>query len=294
MHDRTTLKIGVAQTETVVEDLDACFEKHRQFIESARREDIEVLLFPELSLNGHGVGPRFLEMALSRDDPRILELARLSEDMVVVFGLVEDGIAAQFYNSVVAVQNGKVFFVHRKINLATYGRLEEGKHFAAGRYVETFELGGPWRVGVLVCNDLWNPALVNLAALHGATLLLAPISSAIGVVGAEFDNPSGWATCLRFYSMIYGMPLVMANRIGREGEFEFWGGSCILDPFGHVLAQADRESECLISATLNYQDLRHARYLLPTVRDSNLDLVLRESERLYQTIGVPESVRDQS
>ena len=292
MHDRTTLKIGVAQTQTVMEDLDAGFEQHRRMIEAARREDIEVLLFPELSLSGHGIGPGFLEMALSRNDPRILELAGLSGEMVAVFGLIEDGVAAQFYNSVVAVQGGRVFFVHRKINLATYGRLEEGKHFAAGRYVETFELGNPWKAGVLICNDLWNPALVNLAALHGATLLLAPISSAIGVVGAEFDNPSGWATCLRFYSMIYGLPLVMANRVGREGEFEFWGGSCILDPFGQVLAQADGENESLISATLNYQDLRRARYLLPTVRDSNLDLVLRESERLYQIIGVPESVRD--
>ena len=292
MHDRTGLKVGVAQTQTVVGDLDGGFEKHRQMIEAARREDVEVLLFPELSLNGHVVGPHFLETALSRDDPRILELAGLAGDMVAVFGLVEDGIAAQFYNSVVAVKGGRVFFVHRKINLATYGRLEEGKHFAAGRYVETFGLDNPWKAGVLICNDLWNPALVNLAALHGATLLLAPISSAIGAVGAEFDNPSGWATCLRFYSMIYGFPLVMANRVGREGEFEFWGGSCILDPFGQVLVQADGEKETLISATLNYQDLRRARYLLPTVRDSNLDLVLRESERLYQIIGVPDSVRD--
>lgn len=293
MHDLAKLKIGVAQTETIVEDLDAGFDKHHKMIEAARREDIEVLLFPELSLSGHGIGPNFLEMALPRDDPRILELARASGEMVTLFGLIEDGVAAQFYNSVVAVQNGEVFFVHRKINLATFGMLEEGKHFAAGRYVETFEFANPWKVGVLICNDLWNPALVNLTALHGATLLLTPISSAIGAVGAEFDNPSGWATCLRFYSMIYGLPLAMANRVGQEGKLEFWGGSCILDPFGHVLVQADGEGEHLISAALDYQDLRRARYLLPTVRDSNLDLVLRESERLYQIIGVPESVREQ-
>jgi len=143
MHDPAKLKIGVAQTETIVEDLDAGFDKHHKMIEAARREDIEVLLFPELSLSGHGIGPNFLEMALPRDDPRILELARASGEMVTLFGLIEDGVAAQFYNSVVAVQDGKVIFVHRKINLATYGMLEEGKHFAAGRYVETFQLGTP-------------------------------------------------------------------------------------------------------------------------------------------------------
>ena len=87
MHERSTLKIGVAQTQALDDKLDAGFEKHRKMIEAARREDIEVLLFPELSLSGHGIGPGFLEMALSRDDPRILELAGLAGDMVAVFGL---------------------------------------------------------------------------------------------------------------------------------------------------------------------------------------------------------------
>ena len=150
-----------------------------------------------------------------------------------------------------------------------------------------FDIGGPWRIGVLICSDLWNPALVNLVALHGATLLLAPISSAMEVVGGEFDNPRGWDTCLSFYSMIYGFPVVMSNRVGMEGNLSFWGGSRIVDPFGKILSGTSGSRESLISADLDYESLRQARFHLPTVRDSNLGLVLRESERLYQVIGVP-------
>ena len=286
------LKVAAAQLNTVVGGMDARLDQHCAMIKQAREAGVGVLLFPELSLSGYNTRARTLDLALRRDDPRITEIARASEGMVTVFGFVEEGFAAQFYNSVVAVRDGKVIYIYRKINLATYGALEEGKHFATGRYVETFDLGEPWRVSVLICSDLWNPALVNLVALHGTTLLLAPISSAIEAVGGEFDNPGGWGTCLSFYSMIYGFPVVMANRIGKEGDLTFWGGSRILDPFGKVISEATQTDDHIVLAELDYEEIRRARYYLPTVRDSNLGLVLRESERLYQIIGVPEAVRE--
>src|SRR6185295_5660926 len=112
------------------------------------------------------------------------------------------------------------------------------KHFAAGRHVDTLALDANWRASVMICADTWNPPLVHLAAMQSATLLLAPISSALEAVGADFDNPQGWDTNLRFYALTYGMPVMMANRVGAEGELTFWGGSRILDPFGHPLAAA--------------------------------------------------------
>ena len=36
-------------------------------------------------------------------------------------------------------------------------------------------------------------------------------------VGEEFDNPLSWATTIQFYAMMYGAPVVMTNRVGREG-----------------------------------------------------------------------------
>ena len=70
----------------------------------------------------------------------------------------------------------------------------------------------------------------------------------------------------------------------------FWGQSRILDAFGNTLAQAGDEA-ALITATLDYDDVRRARFALPTVRDSNLNLVRREIDRLSRNVGVPEFVR---
>lgn len=291
------LEVGVAQIATVAGDLSATFDKHLAMIEEARMAGVDVLLFPELSLTGHAGGEAALDLARERLHPMVAALAEAAGDMYTSFGMIEEGPAAQFYNTVITVQGGEVVFVHRKINLATYGRLEEGKHYARGRYVETclLERAGPsWRAGLLICADLWNPSLVQLAAAHGATILLAPISSAIEAVDAKFDNPRGWMLALGFYAMVYGMPVVMCNRVGSEDGLSFWGGSCIVDAFGRVMGQAGGTEECLVRATLDYQQVRHARYLLPTVRDANLSLLSREYQRLERIVGVPADVRDLS
>jgi predicted amidohydrolase len=285
-----SVKVAVAQVESILGDLEANAEKHLEVIAEARRAGCQALLFPEVSLVGHGAGPEILRLARDRHDPLLMELAEASGDMCTVFGFVEEGPAAQFHNTAMAVRGGEILFLHRKINIPTYGLLEEGKFYASGRYIDTFELAPRWRASILICADLWNPALVHLAAVHGTTLLFVPISSAVEAVGAEFDNPSGWELNLRFYAMTYGLPLLMANRVGKEGELTFWGGSRILDPFGRTLAKAGEHEE-LIMAELDYERLRKARYLLPTVRDSDLELIVREAQRLAGVVGVPESIR---
>jgi predicted amidohydrolase len=285
-----TLTAAVSQIASEIGDVDANLAKHLAVIDEARSKTADILLFPEVSLTGHTAARDVLRLAMRRDAPVIRQLADAAGDTLVIFGLFEEGPAAQFYNSAFAVRNGRIAFIHRKINVPAYGLLEEGKHFATGRYVEGFPLADPWRGGLLICADLWNPALVWLAALHGTTCLFVPISSAVEAVGAEFDNPGGWDTTIRYCAMMYGMPVLMSNRVGREEELNFWGGSRILDPFGRELARAGGEEQ-LITAELDFEAVRKARHLLPTVRDSNLSLVVREVNRLAGIIGVPDLVR---
>ena len=274
------MNVAVAQTASILGDLEANLRKHLDTIEAARAAGVEVLLFPEMSLPGHGGGAETLRLAIGRDHPFVDAIARASGAMCTVFGIIEEAAAALFYNSAIVVRHGEVAFVHRKMNLATYGKLDDGKHFGAGRHVDTFALDPNWRASVMICADTWNPALVHLAAVQGATLLLAPISSAIEAVGAEFDNPQAWDINLRFFAQTYGMPVLMANRVGAEGDLTFWGGSRILDPFGRALASAGGRGEELVRAQLDFDAVRRARYLLPTVRDANLPLVQREIERV--------------
>ena len=280
------LRVAAAQIASIPGDAEANLRRHLDLIAEARAAAVDVLVFPEMSLTGHSAGRDALRLAIGLHHRFVTQIAAAAGAMCTVFGVIEEGPAAQFYNAAITVRDGQLIFVHRKVNLATYGRLEDGKHFAAGSRVDSFAVDARWQAGLLICADTWNPALVHLAAMQGATLLLAPISSALEAVGAEFDNPQGWDVNLRFHALTYGMPVVMANRVGTEGDLTFWGGSRILDPFGRTLAAAAAGGgEELVTATLDFDDVRRARYLLPTMRDANLPLLQREIERLLQTMA---------
>lgn len=285
------LKAGAAQFASEIGDVDANMDRHLHWIAEGRAQGLDLLGLPELSLTGHHGGENVLDCAMHRTDTRLVRLAEASGPMATVVGFIEEGPAAQFYNSSAILRDGRMLHIHRKVNLPTYGKLEEAKYVASGRFVETCALDADWRAGLLICADAWNPALTHLAFLHGATVLTVPVSSGVEAVGAEFDNPAGWALTVRFYAMMYGAPVVMVNRTGSENGLNFWGGSRIVDPFGRELAVAGTGEE-LVSAELDFGTVRKARHLLPTVRDSNLSLVLRETSRLVDRLGVPDFVRD--
>lgn len=283
------LKVGAAQFGSEIGDVDANIALHLDWIARGRDQGLDLLVFPEVSLTGHHGSDRLLTAAMKRSDKRLKRLAEAAADMAIVVGFIEEGPAAQFYNSSLMLRGGRAIHLHRKVNLPTYGKLEEGKHYAAGRFVETCELSEDWRAGLLICADLWNPALTHLAFLHGATLLIAPGSSGIEAVGFEFDNPSSWALAMRFYSMMYGAPSIMVNRTGTERDLTFWGGSRIVDAFGNEIAVAGQGEE-MITAELDFEKVRLARQRLPTVRDSNVGLVNRETTRLLEKLGIPDFI----
>lgn len=285
------IRLAAAQIEPQLGDIEANIGLHLEAIAEARDAGCDLVLFPELSLTGYSVDEYGYALARDRNAAEIVRLAEAADGITAVVGFMEEGPAAQFHNSAIAVRDGSVVHLHRKVNLPSYGKLEEAKHFAAGRFVETAPLVAAWRYATLICADAWNPGLVHLAAMHGATLLLLPTASALEGVGGGFSNPGGWDLAIRFYAMIYGLPLVMTNRVGQEHDLCYWGGSTIVDAHGTVLARAG-DSPDLIIADVDYADVRAARYQLPTVRDSNFSLIHREMSRLVDILGVPTSVRD--
>jgi N-carbamoylputrescine amidase len=272
------LRVACAQIDCVIGDPKANIAKHQDWIGRARKKGCDLLVFPELSLTGYGNWFNIMDVSRRAD---CIELRRLAEsvgNMKTVVGFIEEGEGGLLYNSTAWLADGKVELVQRKLNLPTYGELSEGKFFAKGRSIDLINLNENWNVATLICADVWNPALVHVAAQNKATLLVTPIASTLEAVGNGFDNSAGWDLTSRFYSMIYGLPMVMCNWVGSSGSQTYWGGSRILDETGNVAAQGGNDEELLI-ADLDYQRLVQARFRLPTIRDADPDLVLRELQR---------------
>lgn len=268
------LKVAAAQIAVALGDLAANLAEHRCWIERAAAEDVELLLFPELSLSGYQLGAQLPDIAMGADHPALLQLAQVSPERWVVCGFVEQAATGQFFNSMAWLKNGQVQYLHRKLNLPTYGGLAEGRLYTPGQQLKLQQVASDWPAATLICADLWNPGLVHAACCQWPNLLLAPINSAEAVVSERFSNPEGWALNLAFYSMTYRLPIVMANRCDWEGDIHFWGGSRILGARGECLAEAGGEPE-LISASLDTDDIAAARFELLTMRDANPELLKR-------------------
>ncbi|WP_136068068.1 nitrilase-related carbon-nitrogen hydrolase [Modicisalibacter radicis] len=264
-------RVGAAQINCVLGDLTQNFDTHRHWIAKARETGIDVLVFPELSLTGYSLMAQTPHVAMARDDPRLLELARASGEMLTVVGFVETIARGEYANAAALLKGGEVIAVHRKLNLCTYGGHEEGKHFTPGKRL-TLASQRSLSCGVMICADLWNPGLAHAAMLERPDVLLAPINAAAGLVDGDFDDEGNWLTCLSFYAMMYATPMVMAHRYGPEGDAWFWGGSCIVGVDGRVVARAP-DGEGLISADIDPEAIAAARYALPTHRDADTPLV---------------------
>lgn len=271
---QNTLTLAAAQINPELGEVAKNADLHLHWMDEARRAGVELLVFPELSLTGYGLGPGVLDVACLQDAELLQDLARASGQMQTVIGFVEQISPGEYANALAIVQNGQVLAVHRKLNLPTHGGLEEGKWFTSGSSLTSTALEQGWRANHLICADLWNPGLVHAAALQRPDILCAPINSASGIVSAEFSNENNWALTLGFYAMMYGLPIVMANRYGAEGDHHFWGGSRILGPRGELLAVAE-DREMLVSAELSKSDIARARLDCPTLRTANTPLVQR-------------------
>jgi predicted amidohydrolase len=266
------VRVAVAQIECRPGDIAANLKSHLEALRSAQARNVDLLVFPELSLTDYLSEPDTQALARAADAQELSEIATAAGDMAVSVGFMERGCDGRIYNAQAVLRRGACLQVHRKANLPTYGRLVEGRYYAPGRSVDLARLNGGWNAATLICADTWNPALPWLAAIQNADLLIVPVASSVDAVDVEFDNPGGWDLNLRHTAMTYGLPVIMANHCGRRGGLNFWGGSRILDPFGRELARAGSE-RCLIVAELSLSDVATARGRLPTIRDADPELV---------------------
>jgi N-carbamoylputrescine amidase len=129
-------------------------------------------------------------------------------------------------------------------------------------------------VGALVCWDQWFPEAARLTALHGAEILFYP--TAIGWHPSEKDEfgaaqQSAWETIQRSHAIANGVFVAAVNRVGREGNLEFWGSSFVCDPFGRILAKASDDREEILIVECDRGLIAQTRRNWPFLRDRRID-----------------------
>ncbi len=279
---QTTLTVGIAQIAPRLGDVAHNLSAHEAGVREARGRGCDLVVFPELSLTGYRLRDLVPTVALRRDAPEIADLAAMSREIAVVAGLVEETADGRFFNAAFYFDRGRLVHVHRKVYLPTYGMFDEQRYFARGGELRAFD-GRFGRMGLLVCEDLWHPSTINVAALDGALIVLCPSVSPLRGISENApadDNARYWELLNGFYAQTFALFIVYANRVGFEDGVGFWGGSEIVDPTGERLAKARYYEPDFIAAEVDLRVVRRRRIAAPLLRDEDLDLTINELSRI--------------
>ena len=309
------MNVTIYQTYPRLLDVAANLDDVIQKIHEGRENGADLNVFPELALTGYFVGQRYHKAALRLDSDEIRTLAEATKGTAAVVGFIEESPSMNFYNSALVAVDGDILFAYRKLNLPNYGVFEERKIFSPGKRVPTFTLK-EFNVCVLICNDLWHPSLAYLGVCQKADMFVTIFNSSQGSMGTEFSNIESWEIINKFYSRVFGIYNICANRVGEERHedqrrppdentpddpgddsglscpcdvtaYRFWGGSEIINPFGHPVIKAALYQPDTISAEISRDILRRKKILLPYLRNDDPYFTHRELERILYGKAVP-------
>lgn len=137
------------------------------------------------------------------------------------------------------------------------GRYRESDTFAPGD--RPVVVATPWcQIGLSICYDLRFPEYFRRLAHLGASLLTVP---------SAFTYRTGeahWEVLLRARAIENQCFVLAANQGGQhDAKRHTWGHSCLIDPWGRVLACRTEEGPGLVVADLDFAALREIRRQMP-------------------------------
>jgi predicted amidohydrolase len=230
-------KIALAQITPETAECNVNREKMFRYVQDAALQGAKLIVFPELALTGYNCGDRFFEIAEQIPGKSCLffEEAAKQYQIYIVWGMVERGIAGVLYNSAVLVGPEGYVGKWRKHTLPGHatdavgpGAFPDRRFFKRGTQSPVFDtqLG---RIGLLICYDIFYPELARLHALKGCDLI-------VGISGSPTFERDIFESVVKVRAMENTIWFAYTNLVGKEGETEYWGGSCLIAP-GEVAAK---------------------------------------------------------
>ena len=220
MTDR--LSIAIAQIDPTVGDVAGNADRIRRARAEAGGADLVV--FPELVLSGYPpedlvLKPDFQEACREACEALAAETADGGPALLVGLPWREDG---RLYNAVALLDGGEVAAVRHKVLLPNYGVFDEKRVFDPG------EMPGPVsfrdvRIGVPICEDIWQPAVVECLEENGAEMLRVPNGSPFETTKDDIRLNIAVERVVES-----GLPLAYVNQVGGQDELVFDGASFVL------------------------------------------------------------------
>jgi len=227
------LRLVIAQLNLLVGDVTGNVNTVISAAVDARdRLQADAIVFPELTLTGYPPEDLLLRPALAGQIHaalRRIEREVTGIDTIVGYPLTEHG---HLQNVVSVMRDGRERARYVKHLLPNYSVFDEKRYFSPGTESCVVDIGGV-RVGLTICEDIWQPEPVAAAREAGAecivTINASPYHMEKGREREEIAERRVRES---------GLPLVYVNLVGGQDELVFDGASFVMEAAGQVTQRA--------------------------------------------------------
>lgn len=277
-------KLGLVQASPILFDKEEGTKKAVKLIEEASKEDVELIVFPELFLPGYPFGMTFDFTVGSRKEPGRIDWKRYYDNSLLVpgeetralgeaarkagaylsIGVSErDPLSATLYNSnLIFSPEGELLSVHRKLKPTGAERVVWGD--ANQGYFPVVDT--PWGpMGSMICWESYMPLARVALYEKGVTLYLSPNTNDNEQWQATIRHIAIEGHCyfinsnLFFTKEDYPKDLKTYSEIEKLPEIVCRGGSCVIDPYGNYLTEPVWDKEEIIYAELDLDKVPMSR-----------------------------------
>ena len=225
----TVLKIALAQIDMHVGQVDANLARLRRARAEAAALGADLVVTPEFSIGGYP--PEDLVRKPAFVDACEQAIAALASDTadggpgIIVGGPWRETSPEgdRLYNAAFVLDEGRIVARRAKHELPNYGVFDDKRVFDPGPSPGPVAFRGV-RIGLMVCEDFWLPAVSETLAESGAEMLLS-------INGSPFEDGK---TALRVNIGVSrvvetGLPFVFLGQVGGQDELVFDGASFVLN-----------------------------------------------------------------
>ncbi|MBN2201514.1 NAD+ synthase [bacterium] len=242
------MKIGMAQLNPTVGDMEGNLARIGDAAERAAAAGARLVVYSELCLTGYPPRDLLERGAFIEASEKALaacrDLSRRFPDTGLLIGSIGRSLkktGKPLTNSAFLIRNGGVLFRQDKTLLPTYDVFDESRYFEPSEESDVFHMDGE-TLGITICEDAWCDAAlpggrpypldpVRRLAGKGATLLINLSASPfyVGKETARWELARGHATRHR-------LPFILVNQVGGNDELIFDGRSLALSRDGELAA----------------------------------------------------------
>ncbi|MDT5272290.1 MAG: hypothetical protein QOH49_4476 [Acidobacteriota bacterium] len=254
------MRVTIGQINTTNGDIEGNTGRILRAIEQAREEQSDLIVFPEVAVQGYTSLDWFLDRDIVESSLKPLEqIIPATKGLTAVVGTVRPTGAVhgrKLFNSAAVIRDGELLGFADKTLLPEYDVFDDPRYFQSGEQRQLFGIGKE-RLGVVVCEDFWNDKTFWKERLYthdptdeviemGATVIVSPNAS-------PFNRGKMGQRCsmVEHRSKASGLPVVYVNLVGGNDGVLFDGASLVTDCRGETILQAPPFKEFVATIDLD-------------------------------------------